>query len=172
MAAPMDKPTYSNAGMTLAPVTPADLQSFVELLSEYSEMPGRGRSARSSLSTTPEDLSRAMFGDPPRLEAVLARIEGEPAGLACWSESYHVMSGRLTMDIKHFYVRAGHRRQPLAVSLLLYMLRLAHKRGYWRVEGEVGGWNKPAQRLYALLKAEKLDHIRYRLQDPGRFVRY
>jgi hypothetical protein len=106
-----------------------------------------------------------------QFEAVMAYQDGQPAGLVCWSEAYHIMTGRKTMDIKHLYVRSSARQQSLALSLLSYILKLAETRDYWRVEGEVGGWNKPVQMLFSLLNAERLDHIRFRIVGPPAFSR-
>jgi GNAT superfamily N-acetyltransferase len=168
----MEKPSNSNQAHLIAPVAPENLETFVQLLAEYSAVPGRGLTPTSPLLNSTEGLSRALFQVPPRFQAVLAFNEGEPAGLVCWSEAYHIMSGRGTMEIKHLYIRPSARGQTLGVSLLSYMLRLAKARDYWRVEGEVGGWNNQTQLLFAMLNAEKLDQIRFRLEDPGSFLRH
>jgi GNAT superfamily N-acetyltransferase len=120
---------------------------------------------------TLEGLRQALFDDPCQFEAFMAYLEDEPAGLLCWSTEYHVMSGQSTMEIKHLYLRPSARQQSAALSLLRHVLALADSRGYWRVEGLVGGWNKPVRELFSLLNAQQLDHIRFRIVEPPAFSR-
>lgn len=166
MAGDTEKRTYQNAGMTITAVTPEHFPAFMELVTEYAATLADS-GARVRFTNTRESIEHALFSEPPLMEAIIAFDQGEPAGLASWDVSYHLMTGRSIMDVKHYYVRRGHRSRPLALSLLSYMLNLAVRRGYWRVEGRVGGRNTAVQRMYSSLRAEKLDHITFRLDEPA-----
>jgi len=166
MAENTDKRTYTNAGMTITAVTPEQFPAFMELVTEYAATLAES-GARVRFTNKPDSIERALFSEPPMMEAIIALDHGEPAGLACWDVSYHLMTGRTIMDVKHYYVRPAHRSRPLALSLLSYMLYVAVQRGYWRVEGRVGGRNTALQRMYASLKAERLDHVTFRLDEPA-----
>jgi GNAT superfamily N-acetyltransferase len=159
-----DRPTYSSAGLTIGPVMEDDVPAFMELMTEYGRSLGAS-GAKARFTNTRESIEEALFSEPPKLEAIIARYRGEPVGLASWGESYHLMSGRLVMEFKHYYVQPQHRARPFAISLLAYMLNLAVRRGYWRVEGRVGAWNKPVQRMYAMLRARRRDHVTFRIEE-------
>jgi len=166
----MEQQASSSDSHKIVALTPDDLPGFFDLMSEYAVSLG-GSGGSPQLSNTMDGLRQALFDDPPQFEAIMALQDDQPAGLVCWSEAYHIMTGRKTMDIKHLYIRSSARQQSLALSMLSHILKLAEARDYWRVEGEVGGWNTPVQMLFSLLNAERLDHIRFRLQGPGAFLR-
>ena len=163
----VDTPGFSKTQLSITPVTEEELPVFLELLAEYAQSLDESGGQPSFLNDE-ANLRGALLGDRPPLEAVIARYGDTPAGLACWSESYHVMSGRLTMEIKHIYVRREHRRLPVALMLARHLGGIANEKGYWRVEGRVNGWNKPVQTMYTMLKARKLDQAIYRIENPGR----
>jgi GNAT superfamily N-acetyltransferase len=110
-----------------------------------------------------ENLREALFGESPRMEAILVRFRGEPAGFASWFETYEVLSGKLVMWFDYFYTRPQFRTRPIMPAMLLYMLKLAKDREYLYVEGTVQEWNKEALALYGLLKAEEIEHRLFRL---------
>jgi GNAT superfamily N-acetyltransferase len=155
----------------IAVVTEGDLPDFMELITEYAEFMAKSGVGAGFVNTL-ESVRQALFSVPPRLEAIVARRQGRPAGLVCWSETYHLMNGRITMAAKHLYLRREHRGGLLAMLLLTYLLNLAVERGYWRVEGVVDTWNKPVYDLYMTFKARKLDDIIFRFEDLGQLPWY
>jgi hypothetical protein len=167
----MQETVSPNEKHQIVPVTPEELPAFCDLMREYATWLGDS-GGKPRFMNTLEGLRKALFeDDPPLFEAIMAYYDGQPAGLICWSAAYHIMSGETTMEIKHLYLRQSVRQQSLALSLMSYVLKLADSRGYWRVEGEVGGWNKPVQTLFSLLNAQRIDHIRFRITGQPAFTR-
>ena len=154
-----EKPRYSSAGLTIDPLTPEDLPVFMEMMGECAIALG----ARGWFVNTAESLHEALFGESTRMEAILVRFKGEPAGFSSWFETYEVLSGKLVMWFDYFYTRPQFRTRPIMPSMLLYLLQLAKDREYLYVEGTVQEWNKSALALYGLLKAEEIEHRLFRL---------
>lgn len=154
-----EKPSYANAGLRIDPVTPDDLPSFVEMFGELVEF----MRAAEWFSATQDDFHRALFDDPQRMEAIIVRYEGEPAGLATWFETYEALSGKVTMWFDYLYVRPAFRSKPIAPAMLIYLLMLAKDRDYLWIEGTVQAWNAEALSFYKTVRAQELPHHIHRL---------
>jgi GNAT superfamily N-acetyltransferase len=152
-------PHFSAAGLEIAPVEAADIPAFMELLGEMAEF----MQGSHNYITTPEELSRALFSTPPVLEAIIGRVEGQVAGFVTLYEGYKVFSGRRAMRVDYLYVRPRFRTRPLAIAMLVYLLRVAKTRGYRYLEGEVVDWNLPAKKMYTALNAQEVPSRNYNL---------
>jgi len=146
-----DKPSYHGNSLDIEPVTPEDLPVFMELVGELATF----LKAPRDFTNTQEGFQHALFDDPPLMEAIMLRYDGEVAGMATWFENYEVLQGRKVMWFDYFYVRPEFRRRPIAPGVLIYLLILAREREYLWLEGTVNEWNNEAMSLYKMLKAEE-----------------
>jgi GNAT superfamily N-acetyltransferase len=134
---------------------PADvdvLHRFVVELAEVEEFPG-------AVTARPEDLARALFGPHAVAEALLATVDGEPAGFALYYPTYSTVLGRTGMHLEDLYVRAEHRGSGLGRALLARLAALAVERGCARLEWWVLRTNTRAARFYRELHARPLDEL-------------
>ena len=154
-----EKPLFVRGDLSIGPLMPEDLPVFMEMMDELAVALG----AQGWFVNTTENLEQAIFGEPPRMEVILVRYKGEPAGFASWFETYEVLSGKQVMWFDYFYTRPAFRTRPITPVMLVYLLMLARKRNYAYVEGTVQDWNKEALNLYSLLKAEEVEHRLFRL---------
>jgi GNAT superfamily N-acetyltransferase len=141
--------------MLIRPAEPEDvdvLHQFIEDLAEAEEFPGQ-------VTAQPQDLAQALFGPHAVAEAVVAIIDGEPAGFALFYPTYSTIVGRPGIHLEDLYIRPEHRSSGLGRALLAHLAELAIQRGGARLEWWVLRTNEPALRFYARLAARELDEI-------------
>jgi GNAT superfamily N-acetyltransferase len=149
------KSALIQAGALIRPAEPADvdvLHRFISELAEAEQFPG-------PVTAQPQDLAAALFGPHPLAEAVVATIDGQPAGFALFYATYSTVLGRAGLHLEDLYVRPEHRGGGLGRALLGHLAELAVQRGCARLEWWVLRTNEPALRFYRRLHARALDEI-------------
>lgn len=119
---------------------------LVRELAHYERAPG-------AVVATPEDLVRHGFGRDRAFEALLASIDGEPAGFALFFPSFSTWLGRPGLFLEDLYVRDWARGRGVGRALLARLARIAVERGYPRLNLNVLDWN-PAKGFYERLGLE------------------
>jgi GNAT superfamily N-acetyltransferase len=127
------------------------LHEFIVALAKDEDFPG-------PVTARPQDVAGALFGPQPVAEAVLAIIDGQPAGFALFYPTYSTISGRQGIHLEDLYVRPEHRGSGLGRQILAHLARLATQRN-GRLEWWVLRTNEPALRFYARLQARELQEI-------------
>ena len=138
--------------LTVDPAKRQDVPLILELIRELAEYEHEPESAQS----TPAQIHAALFGARPAAEAVIARLDGEPAGWALWFQNFSTWTGKPGLWLEDLYVRPRYRRQGVGRALLAYMARLCVERDYGRFEWSVLDWNTPAIDFYQALGAEAM----------------
>jgi len=138
--------------LTIDAATPADIPLVLDLIRELAEYEREPDAAQA----TPQQLHDALFSDRPAAEAVIARLDGEPAGWALWFQNYSTWTGRPGLWLEDLFVRPQYRRNGVGRGLLVYLARLCVERGYGRFEWSVLDWNTPALDFYRALGAEPM----------------
>ena len=155
-------PEARGADLTPAfdPATPADVPVLLTLIGELAEFERLGH----ELAVTEAGLADALFGRPPAIETVLARVGGEVAGFALYFHSFSTFLGRRGLYLEDLYVRPAFRGQGIGRGLLEHVARLATARGCARMEWAVLNWNRRAIGFYEALGARPVnDWTVYRL---------
>lgn len=156
----------------IRPARPEDIPEIHELICEvadYEMEPGAVRA-------TPTDLERALFGDNPQVFCHVAetprgrhqhgarRGEHDSSstgtsldGFALWFISYSTREGVHGIHLEDVFVRENRRGRGIGGDLLRALARVAHERGYARIEWSVLKWNKPAIGFYEHIGAEVQD---------------
>ncbi|HEY8722058.1 GNAT family N-acetyltransferase [Pengzhenrongella sp.] len=143
------------AAPVIRPAEPGDidvLHQFILDLAAVEEFPGPVRAQ-------PHHLAEALFGPRPRAEAVVATIDGQPAGFALFYSTYSTVLGQAGIHLDDLYVRPEHRGSGLGRALLGHLADLAVQRGCGRLEWWVLRTNEPALQFYRRLHARALDEI-------------
>ena len=138
--------------LTIDAATPADIPLVLDLIRELAEYEREPDAAQA----TPQQLHEALFGVRPAAEAVITRLDGEPAGWALWFQNYSTWTGRPGLWLEDLFVRPQYRRNGVGRGLLVYLARLCVERGYGRFEWSVLDWNTPALDFYRALGAEPM----------------
>jgi GNAT superfamily N-acetyltransferase len=129
--------------------------AMVRELAEYER-------AADQVRLTPEQLHRALFAgaapDGSPAAYLLVAEEGDvPVGFALWFLSFSTWEGVHGIHLEDLYVRPEHRGSGAGRALLGALARIAHDRGYARVEWSVLDWNAPAIGFYRRIGATPME---------------
>ena len=153
-----------SAAVRIRPAEPADvelLHGLIVDLANYERAPER-------VVGTPELLRGALFGDRPAAEAVIAEVDGEPAGFAVFHSTFSTWECRPGIWLEDLYVAEARRRSGVGGALLGHLAAIAVARGCRRLEWSALTWNAPALAFYASLGADVLEEWRtHRLQGDA-----
>jgi GNAT superfamily N-acetyltransferase len=110
---------------------------------------------------TEADLLRHGFGPDPQFEALLAFLDGEPAGMAVFHGRFSTWLGRPGIYLVDLYVVEAARRRGVGRRLIARLAAVAVERGWGRIDFHVLDWN-PARNFYHRLGMEHLgEWLRY-----------
>jgi GNAT superfamily N-acetyltransferase len=140
------------AGM-IRSATPADIPAIHRLIVElaiYEKEPD-------AVKATHDDLARALFGERPTAECVLAEQDGEPVGMALFFTNFSTWTGKPGLYLEDLFVMPTARGAGLGKALLVHLAQLCVARGYARFEWSVLDWNTPAIGFYQVLGAKLKD---------------
>ncbi len=138
--------------VTVRPALAADvdqIHAFIVELAEYER-------ARDEVVGTPELLADALFGEYPAAEALIAEIDGAPAGFALFHGTFSTWECRAGLWLEDLYVSPVHRRAGVGGALLGALAAIAVQRRCPRLEWNALDWNDPALDFYAQIGAERL----------------
>jgi len=123
------------------------LRALIQEMADYERLP---------LSITEETLAQDGFGTQPRFRALLADIEGEPAGYAFFFGSYSTFQGR-GLFLEDLYVRPQFRKNKVGRALLSRVAAIAQQEACFGVMLHVLDWNEMAIQFYKKMDATFLD---------------
>jgi len=139
-------------GLEIIPATPADVPLILRLIRELAAY----EKLSHEVVATEELLHRALFGDGPRVETLIARADGEAAGFALFFHNFSTFLAKPGIYLEDLFVRPALRGRGIGKALLVHLARLARERGCGRLEWAVLDWNKPAIDFYESLGAKAL----------------
>lgn len=135
------------------PAIEADVSLILQLISdlaEYEKLSGEVRATESL-------LREHLFGPRPTAEALIAELDGQPAGFALFFHNFSTFLGRPGIYLEDLFVRPHARRCGIGKALLIELARLAVQRKCGRLEWAVLDWNEPAISFYKTLGAVPMD---------------
>lgn len=136
-------------GLSIEPARREDVPLILALVRELAEYE---RSADKVVATE-ENLREALFGERRVAEAVVARLGGEPVGMALFFHNFSTWTGVYGLYLEDLYVRPEMRGRGVGRRLLAHLARTARERDCARFEWAVLDWNEPAIRFYKNLGA-------------------
>ena len=142
--------------MHIRPATPADVPTilrFIRELALYEREPD-------AVVATEADLLRDGFGPTPRFTALIAELDGAPAGFALYFTSYSTWRGHHGIRLEDLYVTPALRGKGIGKALLARIAQIAVAEGCPRVEWDVLDWNAPAIGVYERVGASILTEWR------------
>ena len=108
-----------------------------------------------------EDLRRHGFGPTPQFEAILAFLDGEPAGAALFHTRFSTWLGRPGLYLEDLYVTEAARGQGVGRRLMARLAAIAVERGWGRIDFHVLEWNPARQFYHRLGMAQVGEWLRY-----------
>lgn len=106
---------------------------------------------------TEDHLRRTLFTEHPKAFALIAEVDGAPAGFALYFFNYSTFLGQHGLYLEDLFVREAHRGAGLGKALLSRLAQIAVENDCGRMEWWVLDWNAPAIKFYKSLSAEAMD---------------
>ena len=152
-----------NHNITIRFAEPGDVRLLLQLiraLAVYERAPN-------AVVATEDDLLRYGFGTNRQFEAILAFLDGEPAGCALFHSRFSTWLGRPGMYLEDLYVVENARGLGVGRRLMTRLATIAIERGWARIDFQVLEWN-PARNFYHRLGMEHLgEWLRYGAGNEG-----
>jgi GNAT superfamily N-acetyltransferase len=127
---------------------------FIRELALYEKAP-------EAVVATEAQLREHGFGPRPQFEAIIAALDGEPAGMALFHTRFSTWLGTPTLYLEDIFVRETARGQGVGRRLMARLAALALERGWRRIDFHVLDWN-PARGFYRKLGFGHLEEwLRY-----------
>jgi GNAT superfamily N-acetyltransferase len=144
--------------VTIRFATADDVSLLLRLIRElaiFEQAPG-------AVVATEDDLRRHGFEtEPPGFEAILAFLDGEPAGVALFHSRFSTWLGRPGLYLEDLYVVEAARRHGVGRRLMARLAAIALERDWGRIDFHVLDWN-PARQFYEKLGLGQVgDWLRY-----------
>ncbi|HUG43508.1 MAG TPA: GNAT family N-acetyltransferase [Acidobacteriota bacterium] len=147
-------------GLLIRQARPEDCLLILTLIRELAEY----ERLASQVTASEEEIRKAVFEEPGRVEVWIAELNGSPAGFAIFFHNFSSFLGRPGLYLEDLFVRPDVRGRGVGKALLRRLARIAVERGCGRMEWAVLDWNEPAIRFYESLGAVGMrDWTVYRL---------
>lgn len=139
--------------LVIRPAQPGDEDTLLALIHELAVY----EKAPEEAVATPKLIGKALFGQHPTAEAVIAEWQGRPAGFALFFHNFSTWLGKPGLYLEDLFVQERMRGKGIGKALLLHLAGLARERGCGRMEWSVLDWNTPAIDFYKALGARPMD---------------
>ena len=138
--------------MQIKEIQQADIDAVLSMAAELSAHEGMPEPELSY-----ENLHDVLFGPRALVAGHVAHQTSQPVGYILWTIGYDMQNGARTLNIIDLFVRAAHRQQGIAKSLLRNTAAHALKQGYRFITVQTFDQNTEANAFYPACGA-KLDH--------------
>lgn len=133
-----------NKHVSIDAATPDDVPLLLELIRELADY----EKLAHEVDATEALLHDSLFGGRRFAEAVIARVDDEPAGFSVFFHNFSTFLARPGLYIEDIYVRPRFRGSGLGRRLFAHLARLAEARQCGRMEWWVLDWNESAIAFY------------------------
>jgi GNAT superfamily N-acetyltransferase len=135
-------------GLHIERATEQDAEIIATVLGEVEEYYGGSPEPPKA-----QQVRNALFGPQPAATVLLARDNGEPAGLASYSFLWPAAGADTSLFLKELYVRTPYRRRGIARELIAAVRSEAQAAGCTRLEWQADADNPAALAFYEALGA-------------------
>ena len=133
--------------------TAEDAALLSEFVRELAEFEGLSHEC----AATPEAMAEHVLGPRRCAAAVIAEVDGVPAGFALYYRTFSTFAAKPGIFLEDLYVRPDFRKRGVGGTLLTAVAQIAHGRGAGRLEWTALKWNTRALSLYAKVGAKPLE---------------
>jgi GNAT superfamily N-acetyltransferase len=126
---------------------------LLELLGELAEYERLADEVRA----TEELMTRALFGEHPAAEALIAELGDRAAGYALFFPTFSTFLAIQGVWLEDLFVRPSCRRSGVGKALLAAVAALTRERGGERLEWAALDWNELALDFYEGLGARRMN---------------
>jgi GNAT superfamily N-acetyltransferase len=144
----------------IRPARPEDVPLLLELFVELADY----EQLADEMHATEELVERALFGERPAAEALIAQHGAEVAGYALFYPTFSTFLAIQGIWLEDLYVRPAHRRGGVGRALLAAVAARVREHGGERLEWSALRWNELALGFYRGVGAQTMDEwITHRL---------
>jgi GNAT superfamily N-acetyltransferase len=136
------------------------LLELVKALALYEKEP-------EAVKATADDLRRAGTGPRPYFEAILAELDGRPAGFALYFHNFSTWTGRPGLYLEDLFVHEWARGHGIGRKLMARCAQIARARGCGRLDLWVLHWNPTREFYHRLGITHMKDWLPYRADAKG-----
>jgi GNAT superfamily N-acetyltransferase len=129
---------------------PRDAALITQLIRELA----RYEKLEHELAATEEKVAKALFGQRPYAETLIAEENGEPAGFALFFHNFSTFLAQPGIYLEDLFVKPEQRSHGVGRALLERLAQIAVERDCGRLEWAVLNWNEDAIRFYERLGAK------------------
>ena len=139
--------------MSIRSAEPRDVTALIAMVLELAEY----ENAPEQAIATEADFTRDLFGESPRVHALVVEVSGEVVAYAFYFLNYSTWLGRHGIYLEDLYVRPAFRGQGYGKALLIRLAQVCVEQGYGRLDWSVLDWNEPALDFYRSIGAVPMD---------------
>jgi len=151
--------------ITVSPAEPGDVALIARLLEDLNRFYGVPEPGPPDLAR--DQVTEALFGEPPSAYALLARDGDRVAGLATYSFLWPSVGPTRLLYMKELYVPEAYRRRGVGKLLMHAIFETAAGLGCVRVEWTTDPGNAAARAFYEELGVPVHPKVFYRVTDTG-----
>jgi len=141
-----------------------DVPALIAMVLELAEY----ENAPEQAIATEDDFARDLFGENPRVHALVVEVDDNIVAYAFYFLNYSTWLGRHGIYLEDLYVRPAYRGRGFGKALLVRLAQECVENGYGRLDWSVLDWNTPSREFYAALGAEGLtEWVPYRAQGDA-----
>jgi ribosomal protein S18 acetylase RimI-like enzyme len=153
----------NTAAIAIRPATAEDVPTLLALIRALA----RYEHAEDKVHADEATLRAEGFGGRPAFEAIIAYVDGRPAGFALFFHNFSTWVGRRGLYVEDLFVEEWARGRGLGERLLAELAGIAVARGCRRLDLSVLTWN-PARAFYERIGLRQLDEwLPYRIEGEG-----
>lgn len=130
--------------ITISSATVDDVPLLFELVMALAEYENLAH----EVTGAPEDLKKYLFGDRPKAYAIVARMDGAPAGFALYFFNFSTFLMKPGIYLEDLFVLPGYRRRGVGTAIFQHLAQVALAKGCGRFEWSVLDWNQAAIDFY------------------------
>jgi GNAT superfamily N-acetyltransferase len=139
-------------GLSMRVANSTDAALLCEFVRELAEFEGLSHEC----AITPEAVSEHLLGPRRCAGAIIAELDGHPAGFAVYYRTFSTFAAKPGIFLEDLYVRPDFRKRGLGRALLAAVAEIAHGRSSGRLEWTALKWNEKALKLYDSVGAKRM----------------
>ena len=132
----------------------AGVKDDVPLIAELIRALARYERLEGEVTMSEEKLDRALFGERPYAETLIAEDDGAPVGFALFFHNFSTFLAQPGIYLEDLFVQPETRGKGVGRALLERLAQIAVERACGRLEWAVLDWNRDAIRFYESLGAK------------------
>jgi GNAT superfamily N-acetyltransferase len=150
--------------MSIRAAESRDILALIAMVLELAEY----ENAPEQAIATEDDFTRDLFGENPRVHALVVEVDDDVVAYAFYFLNYSTWLGRHGIYLEDLYVRPAYRGRGFGKALLVRLAQECVVKGYGRLDWSVLDWNTAGRDFYAALGAEGLtEWVPYRVQGDA-----